>query len=206
MRIFVIRHAEADPPCPPLLEDPPLSAAGYSQAAQLAFSLRGCKLDRVVCSPMQRAMETARALAQVLDAPLVREPDLVEIAMGALAPWGPDEQREWASITARWQVGEFDTGCPGGESLNDLIRRVRPVITRLVADPYEHGFALVAHAVVNGVILSTLCGDLRSALGLDLGHSHTGVWELESIDSGFGVVCRDDVGHLTQEQSRPRRG
>ena len=206
MRILVIRHAEAAPPCPPLLEDPPLSAAGRFQAARLAVSLRAYKSDRVVCSSMQRAMETARPLAQVLDAPLVRESDLVEIAMGALAPWGPDEQREWASITARWQVGEFDAACPGGESLNDVIRRVRPVVTRLVADPCDYGFALVAHAVVNGVVLSTLCRDLRSALGADLGHSHASVWELEGHGLDFRVVGRNDVSHLEGEASHGTRG
>ena len=206
MRVLVIRHAEQVLPFPLSPEDPPLSPIGHIQATQLAVSLRAYKLDRVVCSSMQRAMATARPLAQVLDAPLVRESDLVEIAMGALAPWGPDEQREWASITARWQVGEFDAACPGGESLKDVIMRVRPVVTRLVADSCDCGFALVAHAVVNGVVLSTLCRDLRSALGVDLGHSHASVWELEGHGLDFRVVRRNDVSHLEGEASHGTRG
>jgi len=204
MRILVIRHAEAVPPALPLLEDPPLSLAGRAQAARLVGFLRRRKLDRVVCSPMRRAVETATPAAKALGVPLVLEPDLVEIAMGALAPWGPEEQAEWAAITVCWQNGEFDVSCPGGESLEEVIARVSSAITRLVADTCEHGFALVAHAVVNGVVLSTLCQDLRPALGRDLGHRHTGVWELEGVGAGFTVVSRDDTRHL--EEPGPHRG
>lgn len=204
MRLLVIRHAEPAPPTPPLLEDPPLSLAGRAQAARLADSLRKRKLDRVVCSPMRRAAETATPVAQALGVPLLLEADLVEIAMGALAPWGPDEQAEWASVAERWERGEWGAACPGGESLEEVIARVRPVVTRLVAAPCEHGFALVAHAVVNGVVLATLCEALRPALGRDLGHSHTGVWELASVGSQYAVVSSDDTSHL--EEAIPHCG
>jgi 2,3-bisphosphoglycerate-dependent phosphoglycerate mutase len=196
MRLLVIRHAEPELPGPPLLEDPPLSPVGRAQAARLAESLQTRALDRVVCSSMRRAIETATPLAERLGVPLVVEPDLVEIAMGELAPWGPDEQAEWALITARWQRGEFQASCPGGEGLEDVIARVGPVVTRLASDSGQRGFAIVAHAVVNGVVLPTLCEDLRPALGRDLGHSYTGVWELERTGSGFAVVRRDDTSHL----------
>jgi probable phosphoglycerate mutase len=202
MRILVIRHAEPAPASPPLLEDPPLSRAGQAQAARLADSLRGRMLDRVVCSSMQRAVETAAPVARTLGVPLVIEPALVEIAVGDLAPWGPEEQAEWTAITARWQRGDFDAPCPDGESLAEVIARVRPAIGRLAADPAQHGFALVAHAVVNGVVLSTLCRELGAALGHDLGHSHTGVWELESRGSGFAIVRRDDTSHLGEVGGR----
>jgi broad specificity phosphatase PhoE len=204
MHILVIRHAEPAPPTPPLLEDPPLSLAGQAQAARLADSLPARMLDRVVCSSMQRAVGTAEPVAQRLDVPLLIEPALAETAVGALAPWGPEEQAEWAAVTARWRRGDFAASCPGGESLAEVIARVRPAIRRLAADPSEHGFALVAHAVVNGVVLSTLCRELGPALGHDLGHSHTGVWELESRGSGFAVVRRDDTSHLGEAGGRVR--
>jgi len=197
MRVLLIRHAEPDPPSPPQLEDPRLSEAGRAQAACLARAMRETRLDCVVSSTMRRAVETAEPLARALDIPLVTEPALVEIAMGDLAAWGPAEQERWSGITANWHRGQLEARCPGGESLSDVTRRVAPVISRLVHAQWDCGFALLAHAVVNGVILSMLSPSLRPALGTDLGHRHTGIWELEGSGLEFRVVRRDDTSHLS---------
>ena len=197
MRVLVIRHAEPEPRWD---QDPRLSAAGRRQAACLSRALGGEKLDRVVSSAMRRAMETAELLAATLEVPLITEPDLIEIGMGELAPWGPREQAEWELTTERWERGDFTAGPRGGESLIEVINRVEPVVRRLAAEPCEHGIAIVGHAVVNGVILSSLCPELRPTLGRDLGHGYTGVWELEGEGQAFRVARRNDTGHLVLAQ------
>ena len=193
MRLLIIRHAEPEFGWG---EDPPLTATGRQQAACLARAVRGADLDRVVASTMRRAVETATPLAASLGLPLITEPDLVEIGMGELGPWGPREQAEWEQVTARWHQGDFSTGPRGGEALASVIARVVPVARRLVADHCEHGLAIVAHGVVNGVIIPTLCPELRPELGRYLPHDHAGVWELEGDGSGFRVVRRNDIAHL----------
>ena len=197
MRLLVIRHAEPEllsGACPD--HERPLDATGRQQAARLADALRGHTLDRVVSSNMRRAVETAAPLADVFGVALLSEPALAEIDMGRLAPWGPDEWKEWESVTARWSAGDLATPCPGGESLSDVVIRVEPALDRLLADPRWHGLAIVAHAVVNGVVLSLLCPELRSKLGQNLGHSHAGVWELQGEGRSFRVVRWNDVSHL----------
>lgn len=75
MRLLIIRHAQPEPlSAASPDEQRPLDAAGRQQAACLAQALRGQKLDRVICSTMQRAVETATPLARTLGVPLVREP------------------------------------------------------------------------------------------------------------------------------------
>jgi broad specificity phosphatase PhoE len=197
MRLLLIRHAEPEPPMPRWSDhDRPLTSDGRHQAACLARALRERKLDRVVASTMQRAFQTAAPLASVLGIPVLPEPGLAEIALGDLADWGPDSLAEWERVTRRWGEGDFAARCPGGESLADVIGRVEPVVLQLAVGPCEHGIAIVAHAVVNGVALSTLCPDLRPALGTDLGHSHAGLWELEGDGRAFRVLRRDDTQHL----------
>lgn len=195
MRVLVIRHAETGPELESC-DDPPLSAAGRRQAALLAQSLRGQELGRVVSSSMQRAVQTARPLAEALKAPLMLEPDLREIRMGELAPWGDEEQEEWRRLVAQWQAGLRHLGPAGGESMNDLVDRVEPVVARLVADPAVSGIAVVAHGVVNNVILPLLCPDLRPVLRYELEQDNTGIWELEGGGREFRVVARNDTSHL----------
>jgi len=196
MRVLVIRHAEQELPCAPAPEDPPLSRMGQQQAQRLAHALRGRHLGLVVSSNMIRARDTARAIASCLRVPHVVEAALAEIGLGHLAPWGAAEQVEWNRITASWAAGDLTRGCRGGENLTDVIARVSPLVPRLLSQADGRDFALVGHAVVNGVILSVLCPSLRSQLGKDLGQSHTGIWELAGEGTEFRVLRRDDTRHL----------
>ena len=62
MRIYLVRHAEAEPGEPDELRT--LTPAGRDRARELGRSLReqGLEPDAVVSSPLLRARETARAL------------------------------------------------------------------------------------------------------------------------------------------------
>jgi phosphohistidine phosphatase len=64
MRMYVVRHAEADPGDPDELRA--LSATGREQAREVAdrLSLEQPPLDAVVSSPLLRARETAAAIAE----------------------------------------------------------------------------------------------------------------------------------------------
>jgi len=150
----------------------------------------------VVSSSMQRAVQTARPLAEALKAPLMLEPDLREIRMGELAPWGEEEQQEWRRLVAHWRAGLRHLGPAGGESLNDLVDRVEPVVARVVADSAVSDIAVVAHGVVNNVILPLLCPDLRPVLRYELEQDNTGIWELQGGGLEFRVVGRNDTSHL----------
>jgi len=191
MRLLIIRHGECELESGP---DPPLTDRGREQAARLADALSGVALDRVVCSTMRRAIETAEPLAQALGVPLALEPALVEIDLGTL--WHPDQQQAWDQICERWRAGDYAARCPQGESLLDVVNRVQPVAAWLLAEPWCHGVAAVAHAVVNGVLLPLVCPELGPSLGQDLGHSYTGVWELEGDPAALRALRRDDVRHL----------
>jgi len=197
MRLLIIRHAEPKPFNTLDLLDPPLSEGGRRQATRLACALRHYALDRVICSTMLRSRETAEPLAEALSVPLLEEPDLVEIHIGKLYFWGEAEQEAWRRITSSWQAGELNTRCPEGESFAEMQARVVPVIHRLVATDWQQGFALIGHGVVNGVILATLCPELRNAFWQDLGHHHAGVWELEGQGLQFTLLRQNDISHLT---------
>jgi len=197
MRLLIIRHAEPEPLSDACADcDRPLSALGRAQAQCLARAYAREALDAIISSTMRRAAHTAAPLAQALALPLRQESALAEIDLGALTPWGVAERARWAEVTARWSSGDLHACCPQGESLVDVVKRVEPVVHGLLAEPSEHGFAIVAHSVVNHVILTALCPDLRPKRGQDLGHNHAGVWELEGQGWTFQVVRRDDTAHL----------
>lgn len=79
--ILLCRHAESEwnarfsrTRIDPGLPDPPLTARGREQAAELAERLRGEGIRRILASPYRRALETARIVAARLAVPVEVDP------------------------------------------------------------------------------------------------------------------------------------
>jgi broad specificity phosphatase PhoE len=100
--------------------DLPLTERGERNARALGERLRGLTFVKVFTSPLQRAMRTCELAGP--DAVAEIDPDLVEW------DYGQYEGRRTAEIHAErqdWQL--FRDGCPGGESPDRVIARVRAI-------------------------------------------------------------------------------
>ena len=125
------------------LTDIPLTAAGEQSARDLAAVLSEQSFQLVLTSPLQRARRTA-TLAGFMDA----EPDddLVEWDYGDYEGVTTPQIRE---TVPGWTV--WTHPCPGGESADDIGRRLDRVVGRLRAVDgdslvFGHGHALRALA------------------------------------------------------------
>jgi probable phosphoglycerate mutase len=120
--------------------DVALTPRGEQQAHALGLLLAGVHVDRVLSSPMTRALATAR-LAGFADR--VEQVDaLRELDYG-----------EYEGLTTR-QIRErrpgwdlFRDGCPGGETVADVAKRVRPLLSEItrtdqVVVLFGHGHGL----------------------------------------------------------------
>src|SRR5215472_1662966 len=88
--LYLIRHADALPGAeevtPGGYDDQPLSELGRRQARALGKRLRDARLAAVYSSPIGRARQTAEAVATEADVQVEIEPDLREVALGAIGP------------------------------------------------------------------------------------------------------------------------
>ncbi|WP_181232954.1 histidine phosphatase family protein [Enhygromyxa salina] len=113
--------------------DPPLDEQGREQAAALAQRFSG-EVERVWCSPQQRARQTAAGLAAGLGTPVV-VPSLRELDQGLFE--GHDFQpilTEHAEFFRAWKRDPTDVEIPGGgESMGALARRVSGGMTEILA-------------------------------------------------------------------------
>ena len=104
--------------------DIPLTEAGREQAQELGRALAGRRFDRVLTSPLSRAVETCR-LAGFADDAEVRD-ELCEWDYGAY------EGRTTHDIRAErpgWYL--WRDGCPGGETAAEVGRRADSVVAEL---------------------------------------------------------------------------
>jgi broad specificity phosphatase PhoE len=120
--------------------DLPLSPAGEAEAAALGRHLRGLEVDRVLSSPMTRAVTTAR---------LAGFGDRVELTDALLEfDYGEYEGRTTPEIRATrpgWDL--FRDGCPGGETVEDAAGRARGLLAELAESDdrvllFSHGHQL----------------------------------------------------------------
>jgi probable phosphoglycerate mutase len=112
--------------------DAPLTVEGRAEAGALARRLAGVRLDRIVSSPMIRALETAQVIAT--GRPIDVDERLRELDYG-----------RWESLTyaeidagdpelrARWEHDPATTHSPGGESGDDVAARALDFLMDMLA-------------------------------------------------------------------------
>ncbi|MFD3452542.1 histidine phosphatase family protein [Streptomyces sp. NPDC058691] len=137
-----------------------LTDLGRDQAARLAGALSGLGGDApgtVLCSPYRRARQTLAVLADGYSAagrplpPASYEPRLADRGTGALELLTPEAVRERFPREAarREREGEFAYRPPGGgESMDDVARRVRSVLDGIDAGGDGASWLLVTHDAV----------------------------------------------------------
>jgi probable phosphoglycerate mutase len=143
--VTLVRHAETDWALSGRhtgRTDVPLTDSGRDRARALADKLRRRSFDRVLTSPLSRAIDTAR-LAGFPDAD--PDPDLLEWDYGDYEGLTTPEIRAQRPDWSLWR-----DGCPGGESPADVGARVDRVIARALAGGGD--VALIAHGHVLRVL------------------------------------------------------
>lgn len=170
--ILLIRHGETAWNAIKRLQghlDIPLNAEGERQAAALGRALRDESLDAIFSSDLQRARQTAQAIAVPRGMVVRTEPGLRERCYGAF------EGMLYAEISQRfpeaykaWQARDIDARFPEGvfaaETLREFSNRAVGAIKRIVSEGKYRRVALVSHG---GVLEAAY----RAAQGLGYAHA-----------------------------------
>jgi broad specificity phosphatase PhoE len=120
--------------------DVPLSPVGEAEAKALGQHLRGLEVDRVLSSPLARAVDTAK-LAGFGDG-LETTDALLEFDYGDYEGLTTPQIR---AVRPGWDL--FRDGCPGGETVQAAADRARPLLGELAAADgrvllFSHGHQL----------------------------------------------------------------
>jgi len=127
--------------------DESLTERGCQQARDLAARLvAGPAPDRIVCSPLRRAAETAAILAEALGtADVTADDNLREVNVGSLD--GCNDERSWDiynSVLDAWRRGDYAARFPDGEDCTGLAARLRTAFIAM-SGPGDDQVLVVAH-------------------------------------------------------------
>lgn len=175
--------------------DIPLNETGRKEALLTGEYLRNVKVDAVYSSPLSRAVETAEAIARYQGKEVQISDGLIDIDFGRWQGVSHEEVRErHGDLYRQWRDTPHLVRFPGGESLEDVRRRVLGVIDEIVRDHADKTLVMVSHRVANKTML---CG----LLGLDNSHfwqigQDTGCINILEFGEEFTLRRLNDTSHL----------
>jgi probable phosphoglycerate mutase len=137
----------------------PLSDEGRIQAVSMGTYLAKLPIAAVYCSPLQRSLQTATAVASKHGLVPQTATDLREMDFGS---WEGRTRTaivaEEAMLYSAWQRDPVYTTPPGGESAMAVAERVSAVLTTICARHEGQTILIVAHKTVNRILICQVLG------------------------------------------------
>lgn len=149
--LYLVRHGHTDyvskDKLPGRLPGIHLTERGQAQADRVAARLRSVQLKAVYCSPLDRARETAKPIAEASELPVSIRPGLDELDVGkwqGLSLKAARRRKLWASIQFAPSTARF----PEGESFIEAQARIVAEIEHLreLYTGKQDAFVCVSHA------------------------------------------------------------
>jgi len=149
----------------------------------LAERLEAAGIDAFYTSPRLRARESA----EILSDEIVVDRRLSEIDFGELEGLTYEEAAEhYPHLYERWMRNPTAVKFPGGESFNELRRRVLESASVIREVHGNRTVAIVSHGGVNRILLADALGiEPRDVFHMD--QSHAGVSVIDDLDE-YSVV------------------
>ena len=147
-RVYLVRHGATDFLGRAIVGRKPgvaLNGQGRAQAERLGRRFQNQGITAIYCSPLDRARETARPIADQLELDIEIAPELNEIDFGAWTGLTLDElaqQPDWR----RWNKSRSNSRVPGGETMLEVQARTVGYIEKLGAAVRDAAYILVGHA------------------------------------------------------------
>ncbi len=171
--------------------DPPLSETGHAQAARMADWLRSESIERIYSSPLRRAQQTARPLAEQLGVEIEVEERIAEYDRES-GSYVPLEELKRIDYEA-WR-DFMKRGYPAGMDLTAFQHGVRDGLEEIVAGNPGRNVAVVCHG---GVINTWASHVLGMGFKLFFSPDYTSINRFFAARSGErGVESLNERAHL----------
>jgi broad specificity phosphatase PhoE len=158
MRIYLIRHIQTEGNVGRLYQghiDAPPTQQGLEQLEKLKTRFKDRYIDIIYTSHLGRAITTAEAINESCRVPIVKCGALAEMYGGDFEGRNFDLLRE--QYPSQMHALEHDLQnfkAPGGESIGDVIRRVKGIYNEIVWLHHSKRVVIVSHALAIKCMLS----------------------------------------------------
>lgn len=187
MALCFVRHGQTDWNLQRRFQsrtDVPLNDTGRAQAHEIRNEMgqRNLCFDRVYCSPLSRALETAQIILDGLQIQAVVEPAFTELDLGDYEGRLEQELRtQYGESYDEWRAQCFMVSAPGGESVSDGVARVAAAISTPRHEAIQGNALIVAHQGIMMAMKIALTGrdDIDSVRSFMQANDAIELWDAE---------------------------
>jgi broad specificity phosphatase PhoE len=156
----------------------PLNEIGFREAELVGEYLKGMDIHVIYSSPLSRARETARIIAQVFNLKVQPLVGIIDMRFGRWEGHSLQEIRKNdGELYRQWREEPHRVSLPGGESLEDVRVRAMAALGEVIQYHQGKNLVLVSHRVINKVII---CG----ILGIDNSH----FWQIGQDTAAINLI------------------
>lgn len=198
-RIILVRHGETNWNREGRYQgqiDTSLSEKGREQARLLGVGLKDIKIDAAYSSPLERAYETAKAVADHHGLSIETLEGLTEINHGKWEGLLSDEvKKDWADLVELWQTNPHEVLMPEGEDLRSVQDRAISALEKIVKGHENQTVLVASHDATNKALVCAVLGiDLKNFWQVK--QDNTCINVLEYDNNKWRVCLLNDTCHL----------
>lgn len=199
MRLFLVRHGETNMNKNEVFRgriDVELNERGIDQARKTGYALSKLNLSAVYSSPLVRALETARMIAEPHGLKVEVEEDLTDLNFGTWQGLSLKEVEEmYPDLYRLWKEFPEKVHFDNGESLDEVRQRALGVINRLAGLHKGQNVVAVSHRVVTKVLMCAFLGLDNSKFWM-IKQDTCAINVVEFRDGDITVCHLNDTGHI----------
>jgi broad specificity phosphatase PhoE len=199
-KIYIIRHGQTDFNLQSIVQgsgvDSNLNDRGQAQARAFFEHYRDIPFDKVYTSTLKR---TRQSVQDFLDMGIPSESlgGLNEISWGTKEGFKitPEEDQYYHYMLRQWQLGNTTLKIEGGESPDDVVKRMQPAIDHIMAQTNERTVLICMHGRAIRILLCTLLNYPLKSMDM-FEHENLCLYMLEHNDNLFTIKINNDTAHL----------
>jgi broad specificity phosphatase PhoE len=199
-KIYVVRHGQTDFNLRSIVQgsgvDSDLNARGQEQALAFYNSYKHIPFDKVYTSALKRTRQSVRSFIDD-GIPVESLVGLNEISWGTKEGHRitPEEDEYYHHMLKAWQLGDTSLRIEGGESPDEVVKRMQPAIDHIMSRTAEQTVLVCMHGRAIRILLCVLLNyPLRCMDTFD--HENLCLYQLHYNGAFFTVERYNDTTHL----------
>ena len=198
-RILLVRHGQTSYNREGTIQghiDIPLNDRGYEEASLLANRIaKRDKVDLLISSDLQRALQTASAISDVIFQEILKDRNFRELFFGNWEgkSWEQIEE-SYPGVRARYLQNWFSFSEHGGESRKDAGLRVNRALDQLIATYTGKTIVVVTHGGPIRLISQRVLNCEKSRMLAEIGNCS--ITEIAFRNDEYHLVRLNDCSHL----------
>lgn len=199
-KIYLVRHGQTDFNLQNIVQgsgvDTDLNDRGRAQADAFFNAYKSVPFDKVYTSALKRSQQSVQGFLD-LGIPHEALAGLNEISWGTKEghPITPDEDEYYHYMLKQWQLGNTSLSIERGESPEDVVRRMKPAVDRIMSQEEESTILVCMHGRAMRILLCHVLNYPLYAMDM-FEHQNLCLYLLDFTGSMFRVERYFDTRHL----------